>query len=566
MKYNLGFIGSKSTDVVALAKKENEVGKQLSFTQDAVHVATKLRNRLLKPSSIYPMGNAQVSVSHLKMLISHFSKDIHGLVMSDVCPEDRQNYSAFEKVTSPHILNRLHEHIVGSEATATYLEMSRAICSSFVENDLSPQERVERTWHALYFFRAWRVWIKQSNTYDLEKNFVSSMEISCMEINAFALLHLIIKFRDEDRPDLFLPTLFTSQTCEKTFRQMRSMTSINWTRINFSLLELFHIASRIELINDIVYYKLDGKSVVFPRIQNNSEVRPTFFLLTDDEIRNILHHAQQKALADASKLGMHLELSDIMHCPLTQVSLKEFPTVHNQSEEEEILTEVNSLSCNSLRDYTRHDMQIDGDSKFIQVFNDDGSSKYVLKSSVLWLLTNSKEKLSKDRLIRVRGAATPQSTSRKRKLSPQTPLQQEKKQKCQILHVAEDLQIGDWCFFWKQEIATDPEFETCIDNIVIGAITGFKYIKGKNERDRQYSLNFAPVKSKDAGRGVEVSATWFNLDKSLKLTPINYCHFFININNYVATTLSPIHELSSNSYRVPVKTDEIIEELHKLLK
>lgn len=244
-----------------------------------------------------------------------------------------------------------------------------------------------------------------------------------MEINAYALLHLIIKFRDEKSPELFLPTLFTSQTCESTFRQMRSMTTINWTRINFSLLELFHIASRIELVNDIVHYRLNEQNVIFPRIKNCSKQYQSFALPSDDTIQNILCQAQKRALLDASKFGMHLELSEIMHCPLSQVTLKEVNNIAEnidiESEDENLGSEEQTYSCASLRDYARDDMQVDNDSKFVQVFNDDGTSKCVLKSTLLWLMTESKDKLSKDRLSRVRGT-TPKRTSLKRKLSPQT--------------------------------------------------------------------------------------------------------------------------------------------------
>lgn len=198
-------MNSKSEDVIKLVKQENYI----SFSQDAVHLATKQRNRLLKASSIFPMGDKQASVSHLKIMISSFPKDIHGLVMSDICPEDRQNYSSFEKVIDPHVLNCLHQHVIGSEATVAYLEMSRVICSAFIEIDWTPKQRIEHIWHALYFFRAWREWVKQSTAYNFE-NFISSNAFSCMEINAYALIHLIIKFRDEHRPDLFFPTLFTS--------------------------------------------------------------------------------------------------------------------------------------------------------------------------------------------------------------------------------------------------------------------------------------------------------------------------------------------------------------------
>lgn len=65
-------------------------------------------------------------------------------------------------------------------------------------------------------------------------------------------------------------------------------------------------------------------------------------------------------------------------------------------------------------------------------------------------------------------------------------------------------------FFRQQGIL--PDNESVHDNIIIGAISGFKYIGGKSARNKQYSLDFAPVKAPDNGanvnRGVNVSATW----------------------------------------------------------
>lgn len=309
----------------------------------------------------------------------------------------------------------------------------------------------------MYFFRAWKEWIKQSGKYNLEQHFVSSNAFTCMEINAYALIHLIIKFRDEKTPELFMPTLFTSQMCESAFRQMRSMTTINWTRINFSPLELFHIVGRIELINDIVNYESDGQDLVFPRIQKHSKNNPSFSMPTDDEIRNILFDAQKRALINASKLEMHIELPYILQCQVTRVSLKEIKndgnkTIITETEEENSLSDQ-TFSCNSLRDYTRENIEIDENSKFVQVFNDDGTSRCVLKSSLLWLMTESKNKLSKDRLTRVRGTTTPKRKSKqlKRKLSPQNSSPQSKKQKQMDLHVFEVIRIGDWCFFVNKE-------------------------------------------------------------------------------------------------------------------
>lgn len=69
---------------------------------------------------------------------------------------------------------------------------------------------------------------------------------------------------------MFIPYLFDSQPRDSTFRQLRSLGTMNWTRINFSLMECLQMVERIELENDIVYSKL-SKKVLFPRAKMNQE-------------------------------------------------------------------------------------------------------------------------------------------------------------------------------------------------------------------------------------------------------------------------------------------------------
>lgn len=75
-------------------------------------------------------------------------------------------------------------------------------------------------------------------------------------------------FRDSNMGKFYLPTLFNSQPNEEIFRQFRSMGTISYTKINFSLLKLFHLVGRVELQNNIVHVKLAGKGVFFSTKQN----------------------------------------------------------------------------------------------------------------------------------------------------------------------------------------------------------------------------------------------------------------------------------------------------------
>lgn len=233
--------------------------------QDATHIGTKMRNKFLQASILLPMGNRLVTLSHLKMLIEELPKSVHGLVLSDICPDDRQNFQSLQKIMDPKVLKCVQENIPESEATVLYLKLCRYVTSAFLDPNLSPLDRVYRSWFAILFLRIWRNWISKSDTYDLNANWITSNAYECIELNGHQLIQLIRKFRNEGNEKQFIPFLMDSQACESSFRKFRSMTSVFWTKINSTLLELFHLVGRVELQNYISSFKIP--EVQFPRNQ-----------------------------------------------------------------------------------------------------------------------------------------------------------------------------------------------------------------------------------------------------------------------------------------------------------
>lgn len=308
---------NQSTDDV-LSNLNRE--QSISFIQDIIHWAVKMRNRLLKYSILLPMGSHQVSIAHLKMLIRNVGKEIHGVVISDICPYDRQNFASFEKISDERVLSALENFIPDSEATIIYLRMVKMATKAFTNVELSPVERIRYVWEALYFIRAWKLWIQtfesdQKIQYSIEANFISSNAFACLELNAYGLLHLITKFRESERDDLFVPTIFNSQGCEQTFRQFRSMSTVNWTKINFSLSELLHMIGRIELQNEISYFKLSNIALL-PRLHNRNKHFKTFTLPSNVQIKEILNQALQAALLNANRFGMNVNANEVLLCKL----------------------------------------------------------------------------------------------------------------------------------------------------------------------------------------------------------------------------------------------------------
>lgn len=53
-------------------------------------------------------------------------------------------------------------------------------------------------------------------------------------------------------------------------------------------------------------------------------------------------------------------------------------------------------------------------------------------------------------------------------------------------------------------------------------ILGFRYIQGRTDKERQYSLYSAPISANNtSNRGIEVLATWKNVDADFVTHPIS---------------------------------------------
>lgn len=550
----------------------------ISFIQDLIHLATKLRNRLLKTSILLPMGSKQVSITHLKLLIRTIGKEIHGLVQSDICPQDRQNYISFEKITHDRVLKALEENIPDSEATVMYLKLSKNMIQAFNDVDMEPLKRVYLIWHALIYFRAWRKWI-QKNKYHTENNFISSNAFTCIELNAYGILHLICKFRDSNRSDLFLPALFNSQPCEHTFRQFRSMTTANWTKINFSMLEVLQMISRIEMQNNIAYFKLPDL-VILPRIHNKPEKHKIHTLPTNIELEEVLEKAQKMALLDAEKFGMILTDDEIQFCELTKGNIigeQAEAIVNDDIDDFEYPDDfLETLDCTYFRDFSSTVDEIDGNSGFIKVLHKDGSERIISKGSLVWRATQSTKPLSKDRLTRVQAQKTthpcesPKST--KKMYNSQHGSNAKKLDLRDELRIMNEIQIGEYCIFRKH--TEDPHKNAFLKKAVIGMVLGFKYATGKTDKEKQYSLETAPTTlmtvESVTKRGIEVLALWYTLNDNLIFETPQIPSFFINIDNYVATVSPPqILQTSATNgkkYKMHGNVNKIRESLSELLQ
>lgn len=203
------------------------------------------------------------------------------------------------------------------------------------------------------------------------------------------MLNLIEEFRRNNAPHMFLLPIFDSQTCEKTFRQLRSMGTVNFTKINFSLYEIFHMIGRIELQNHIAYFKLSEKNVLYKRRQKTT----VHGLPSHDEVERTLEDAKKAAIADAKSLGIDPENFDQYEFKSRVSTGSHDQTVPSNILLEEDLGENDSIDIND-------DNSVEN-SPFTTIIDENGKEMMVRKSTLVWMLSERSISISNDRLRRV---------------------------------------------------------------------------------------------------------------------------------------------------------------------
>ncbi|KAK3922650.1 Histidine--tRNA ligase [Frankliniella fusca] len=166
-----------------------------------------------KPSVVLPSDSQFIVLSgHLVELIDkHLLKSQHLLNHSDINPKDKMNYEAMRRMCAKKVTNLLRLKVVGSEATALYLDMMREVVEAFNSVELQPLARIEMIWKWVFYLRIWRDWVLKTEGYNLENNFITSNAYQCIEVNAHAMIQAVTTFRDAEDHNLFLPWLMSSQ-------------------------------------------------------------------------------------------------------------------------------------------------------------------------------------------------------------------------------------------------------------------------------------------------------------------------------------------------------------------
>ena len=595
MQISTGLLSSKASPLLSISPthllKKNSIPKEwhswfavsiptsVAYVQDIVHVAVKLKSRLIRPSILLPMGNYVAGIHHIRVMYNSFGKDEHGLKEGDFNHRDKQNYDAVLHLTSKSIFTILSQ-IPDAKATGVYLEIIWCVIDSYLDKELNALDRIELAWYAVFFVRYWRHWLLLKKEYKLSNNFITSNAYMCIELNAHALLLFLTACRDIYSPSTFLPWLLGSQSCERIFRMARSLSSTYSTIINFGMLGFLR---RIHKIH--IQFRLECEStetkMTYPRAEKNRKKighhneKGEVLLISDDAIATVVKRAQERAKETVEVLGMkdllvhgncwenpptpalkeqdlqddefdddHLQpeaqmdtfLQNEIQCSHTSEEVK--ASIVKLSEERIIsddvkigLLNLHSETFQRLSTPLPMFQKIENETtkkegtqktqkhcKMVEV-NQNGKKFYI---HAVWLLQES-ERVSTDRLFRVR-AKQPYSNCSQSKVGSQYH--------SSLVPIKDNIvEVDDVCVFKPEE-----------DSWIIGKILQFSNLSQKTISSQQYRSRSVDMSNLKALDSIGALCTWYApLPQSLGSFIMEGCtdqHSFIPLQMYMFTITS----------------------------
>lgn len=400
------------------------------YFQDVVHIATKLRNFLLRSifdKKVIPFGKNLIRAEHLYELLNMFTKDKHQLTLSTLNPKDKQNFKSVQRICHSRVTNLLRDHVKDSCATVQFLNILRDIIDSFMDTSLTPLQRVRKIWYAVFLIRIWRSYILSNKRFTLKENFLSMNCYVCIELNAHSMIKCMLYLKKLNKPELFMPFLYESQACENIFRQLRSLSTVYSTVINCTLKEAIRRISIIYFQNQVI--QLTSSNFTFPRMQKSTFIQNPVSLPTADEINKEILFCKQLAMTTAKKLGL-IKINNAKCkqyiCKINPLALDNLTNKYRKKQAVKFADsksnafQFKSVDLKNIQlknfdgKYKSSDMSESG--PYVKVACADDKEILVKKTSLCWLLGTDSVKLSNDRLLRVRAATTITTTMKNRVL------------------------------------------------------------------------------------------------------------------------------------------------------
>lgn len=314
---------------------------------------------------------------------------------------------------SDEVIHLLETKVKNSQGTVAFLKLIRNVIEAFSNQSFSPLERIDRIWHSIFIVRIWRNFVKSMPGCTLKDNFLTQNCLSCIEINGHSLVLVLLYLEKKKMAEHFVPWLFKTQACKEFFRSLRSFTSTYSTKANFSMKEILNRISKIQLLNDIIN---NNKIFEIPRATSTPDFNGHIIhkMPTKDEIFAQIKKSERNARNFAIRVGMLDKNENIHHfpCPLQQIK----PKANNQKKEIcKITSPYIPMKKIDLKNFAYKfvGQAVPETSPYVELRK--GPERYIVKkTSLCWSLRPDPEKLSSDRVIRVRGALKPKIKTKKK--------------------------------------------------------------------------------------------------------------------------------------------------------
>ena len=303
------------------------------FMQDGIHLATKIRNRLLSKTTDLLMGSYEITVEHLYDLIRSTNKIDHNLSISDLNVKDKQNFGSCQKISGDKVLDLLMQNDEYN-GTYIYLLLLNLLIIAYTVRSVSIADRIYYGWIVLFYVRLWRIWLhvkkphrkpkrstkKKKRKQDQSPHFISSNALMCIELNAHYLIYIYLLIEQQKLPSSIAENifLFSSQPCENVFRNARALSGVYSTRINFTITQFLKRVNKLNVLTELKEFEANNheNQIIFPmhyKIRKFiSQTKSTMTTGNDsfsiDALEEIIQQAYQVAQEMATFVNMSTDL------------------------------------------------------------------------------------------------------------------------------------------------------------------------------------------------------------------------------------------------------------------
>lgn len=262
---------------------------------------------------------------------------------------------------------------------------------------------------ALFVIRGWRNYTLKNKTNSYQC--LSANTYTCVEINGHNLVLAAQSCRNRGRPEEFLVKRFGSQYVEAIFRNLRSMTTMNHTQINFSFKEMGEKLRRAHVLQQI-QHRNSGKHQFPDHSSSAGSIQPPN-LPTDTEIKVALTRAEAIASDVLEKLGIARAEQSFEFSVVARgdSNWDELITSDSESDTEPQVHEGGQQVYEARDLFPNFSGQIElphsTSEKHVYLIRDDnGKVCRVNKQSVVWMLTTRKVQETSARVVRYKQSAS----------------------------------------------------------------------------------------------------------------------------------------------------------------